>query len=211
VQKPIPSKSEAEASERELIARCIAGDRSAQRRLFERELPRAHATLYRILGTNHQIEDILQEVFLAVFRTLHTFRGDAKVATWIDRFTVNAAYAHLRSGRHRRHHLELLPDVMSSGAPGADRLALAREATRRLYATLDRLEAKQRMAFVLHAIEGRPLDEVAKLMDATVVATKARAWRARRFVEKRASVDPLLAEYVVAGAEGAAEGEEGSP
>jgi len=178
----------------DIVARCIAGEPAAQRRLFDREHARVHATLYRILGSNQAIDDVLQETFLAVFRALHTFRGDASLRTWIDRCAVHAAFAHLRAGRRR--HLELVPESVESTDASAERRVLAREAARRLYATLDNLDAKQRLAFALHAIDGRPLQEVAKLMDATLVATKARVWRARRYVEKRAKVDPVLAEYL---------------
>lgn len=189
------------ASDAELVSRCVAGDPAAQRRLFDREYPRVHATLYRILGSNHAIDDVLQETFLSVFRALAQFRGEASLATWIDRCAVHAAFAHLRSGRGRRH-LELLPESLASGAPSAERRVLAREAARRLYATLEKLEPKQRLAFALHAIDGRPLQEVAKLMDASLVATKARVWRARRYVEKRAKVDPFLAELLEPETEG---------
>jgi RNA polymerase sigma-70 factor (ECF subfamily) len=179
----------------DLVARCIAGEPAAQRVLFDREYPRVHATLYRILGSNHAIDDVLQETFLAVFRAISQFRGDASLSTWIDRCAVHAAFAHLRSGRGRRH-LELLPETMASGDPSAERRVFAREAARRLYATLENLDDKQRVAFALHAIDGRPLQEVAKLMGASLVATKARVWRARLYVEKRARVDPFLAELV---------------
>jgi RNA polymerase sigma-70 factor (ECF subfamily) len=200
VRAPGPSAppSRSHADDVDLLARCVAGDPAAQRRLFDREYPRVHATLYRILGSNHAIDDVLQETFLTVFRALTQFRGDSSLATWIDRCAVHAAFAHLRSGRGRRH-LELLPETMASGAPSAERRMLAREAARRLYATLEHLDAKQRVAFALHAIDGRPLQEVAKLMGASLVATKARVWRARLYVEKRAKADPLLAELVSRG------------
>jgi RNA polymerase sigma-70 factor (ECF subfamily) len=178
----------------DLVARCVAGDPGAQRRLFDREHPRVHATLYRILGSNHAIDDVLQETFLAVFRALPQFRGDSSLRTWIDRCAVHAAFAQLRSGRRR--HLELVSEAVASGDPSAERRVLAREAARRLYATLEKLDAKQRLAFALHAIDGRPLVEVARLMSATVVATKARVWRARRYVEKRAKADPVLADFL---------------
>ena len=73
-----------------------------------------------------------------------------------------------------------------------------REATRRLYGCLEALPPKQRTAFALYTIEGRSIAEVAELMSATVVATKARVWRARVYIERRAKADPLLAEYLTA-------------
>ncbi len=183
--------------DRQLVARCLAGDRAAQRRLFEREKRPVYATLFRILGPNPQIDDLLQDVFLSVFRGLHTFRGESSLSTWIDRCAVRKAFAYIRSERGR-HPLELVAENVANNDPSAERRALAREATRRLYDTLKRLEPNQRLAFTLHAIDGRPIAEVAELMQASVVATKARAWRARRFVEKQAKSDPVLAEYLLA-------------
>ena len=181
--------------DRELAARCVGGDRAAQRRLFEREKRQVYATLYRILGSNQSLDDLLQDVFLAVFRGLHTFRGESSLSTWIDRCAVRTAFGYIRNKRGR-NHLELVPETIAADDPSAERRALAREATRRLYETLERLDPKHRMAFILHAIDGRPVAEVAELMEATVVATKARIWRSRRYVEKRAKVDPVLADYL---------------
>jgi RNA polymerase sigma-70 factor (ECF subfamily) len=178
-----------------LARRCVAGDRAAQRMLFERELKRVHAVLYRVLGSNTAIDDLIQEAFLEIFRTLGHFRGEASLATWIDRCTVRVAYAYLTGKRRRGPLLQVVPEV-PSGDPSAEERAMARQAARRLYLELERIEPTQRLAFTRHAVDGRPLDEVARLMDATLVATKARVWRARQQLEKRARRDPLLAEFL---------------
>jgi RNA polymerase sigma-70 factor (ECF subfamily) len=189
-----------------LVERCVAGDRAAQRQLFDREKRRVYATLFRILGPGPHLDDLIQDVFLSVFRSLGSFRGESLVSTWIDRCAVRAALAHIRSRRAPRP-LELVADNVASDDPSAERRALAREAVRRLYAVLDGLDAKQRLAFTLFAIDERPMAEVAEVMGATVVATKARVWRARRYVEKRAKVDPILWEYLAAAGAAARETE----
>jgi RNA polymerase sigma-70 factor (ECF subfamily) len=193
----------------DLVARCVAGDRSAQRRLFESEKRRVHATLFRILGPNQNLDDLVQDVFLSVFRSLHAFRGESSVSTWVDRCAVHAALAHIR-GRRDRQHLELVAESLASNDPSAERRALAREATRHLYAALEGLPSKQRTAFALSAIDGRPVGEIAELMGATAVATKARIWRARLYVEKRAKSDPVLAEYLVDAKHGASPAPKGA-
>jgi RNA polymerase sigma factor (sigma-70 family) len=180
----------------EIVRRCVAGDRVAQRALFEREKRRVHATLFRILGSNQHVDDLMQDVFVAVFRSLHAFRGEASLATWIDRCAVRAAFGHIRR-RRPLHHLELVAETIAADDPSAERRALDREAVRRLYATLERLEPKQRLAFTLCVIDDRSIPEAADLMNATVVATKARLWRARRHVQKCAKADPVLAGYLV--------------
>jgi DNA-directed RNA polymerase specialized sigma24 family protein len=87
-------------------------------------------------------------------------------------------------------------DGHADGHPSIEQRTLQREAVRRLYDILDGLEAKQRVAYALHVLEGRPLAEVADLTESTVVATKLRVWRARQTVESRARHDPLLKDYV---------------
>ncbi len=183
----------------EIVRRCVAGDRAAQRALFEREKRRLHATLFRILGSNQHIDDLMQDVFVSVFRSLPAFRGEASLATWIDRCAVRAAFAHIRK-RRPSVHLELVAETLAADDPSAERRALDREAVRRLYETLDRLEPKQRLAFTLCVIDDRSIPEAADLMNATVVATKARLWRARRHVQKCAKADPVLAGYLVGAA-----------
>jgi RNA polymerase sigma-70 factor (ECF subfamily) len=204
-----PLRAPAALDDHTLVQRCMGGDRTAQRHLFDREKRRVYGTLYRILGPNPHLEDLLQDVFLSVFRSLATFRGEAALSTWIDRCTVRAAIAHMRSRRPRP--LELVADNLASEDPGAERRALAREATRRLYTVLDGLEPKQRLAFTLYAVDGRSIPEVAELTEATVVATKARVWRARRYVDKRAKADPLLSDYLDAAARSTAGDEEVRP
>jgi len=179
------------SADRDLAQRCARGDRAAQRELYEREKRRVHATLYRIFGTNRHIDDVIQEAFLQVFRSLGSFRGESSLATWIDRCAVRAAFAHLSKTKRSRAELELVHDVPSND-PSAERRAHAREATRRLYRLLDDLEPKQRLAFVLQELEGNSLAAVAEMMDATVVATKARVFRARQRIDTAARKDPVL-------------------
>ena len=140
-------------------------------------------------------EDLVQETFLRVFRSLPTFRGEAQLATWIGRIAMRVAIEHLRRARPPQASLESVPHV-SSDDPAADDQLAAREGLRRLYQILERLDAKYRIAFTLHVIDGRPQEEVASLMSASGVATRTRIWRARREVERRARQDGLLAAYV---------------
>jgi RNA polymerase sigma-70 factor (ECF subfamily) len=178
-----------------LVERCIASDRSAQRELYHAYRRRAHRTLYRILGSNVAMDDLLQEVFVNVFRSLPTYRGESSLGVWIDRIAVRVAYAHISDRTKAHAPLELVRDVPSE-EPSAERQAFAREAVRRLYAQLARMDPKLHVAFSLHVIDDRPLAEVAQLMDATVVATKTRVWRARRELWDRAKRDPALADLV---------------
>jgi RNA polymerase sigma-70 factor (ECF subfamily) len=182
--------------DRSLVDRCIAGDRTAQRELFRRQSRRVHATLYRILGANLAMDDLIQDVFIEVFRSLATFRGESSLGTWIDRCTAHVALSFLR--RKRPKLLELVTETNDarSSAASPEESFLLREAGRRLYAELDQMDPVLRLAITLHVIDDRPVAEVARLMDASVVATKTRVWRARRHLEKCARRDPALAAFL---------------
>ncbi len=177
----------------ELAKRCVSGDTTAQIELFRREKARVHATLYRILGSNSDMDDLVQDAFIEIFRSLPTFRGDALLTTWIDRITVRVAFAYIAK-RRATVRLSLVPEPFVDAT--AEDQVVAREAARRLYAILDLLEDSQRIAYALHVIDGRPIAEVARIMNASAVTTKVRAWRAARAVEKRAKNDELLASFV---------------
>jgi len=197
VQHPLPSSPPLRlvrlSDEADLVARCIAADPAAQRALFERERRRVHALLYRMVGSNASMDDLLQETFLQVFRSLPTFRGESSIRTWIDRCAVRVAYAHF-GRKPRTTALECVQEVEAETPSAEERMSM-REAVRRLYAELDRLEPRMRLAFTLFAIENRSLREVAEIMESTLATAKIRVWRARRALEERAKKDPLLSEF----------------
>jgi RNA polymerase sigma-70 factor, ECF subfamily len=192
-----------------LVDRCLSGESAAARELFRRHRGRVHACLFRVLGGNQDMDDLLQESFLQVFQSLRGWRAEASLATWIDRVAVRVAYRYLTNRRKRGQTLELVEDepiaelaALTGGAggpAGGPRRQLARDGVRRLYAVLDGLSPAARLAFTLHEIDGRSMAEVAEVVGATVTATKLRVWRARRAIEAAAAVDPVLREFVVDG------------
>jgi RNA polymerase sigma-70 factor (ECF subfamily) len=179
----------------ELARRCIAGDELARRTLFDAHRRRVHHVLFRVMGSNRDIDDAIQEAFLEIFRSLAIYRGESLLSTWIDRITVRVGVRVLRARPRDRIVLHEVFAIEDAGrAP--DRQAEAREAGRRLYAILDDVDPVHRTAFVLHAIDGRPLRDVASVMGASVIATKLRVWRTRQRVEASARRDELLRSYL---------------
>lgn len=177
----------------EVAARCARGDRAAQRHLFDREVDRVHATLYRILGANRDLEDLVQDVFLEVFRSLSSYRGEAKLSTWIARVTAHVAYGYLSRKRPMAARLESVPEPESADPP-SDQQAALRRAMHRVHELLAALDPKVRLAFCLHVLDGQPLTEVSAAMRATLVATKSRIWRARRHMRGDPAVSAVLGE-----------------
>lgn len=188
---PVPQDDSA------LIAACIRGETAAQRTLFKREYQRVFRTVARLMGSNRDVDDLVQETFVSVFRALGSFRGEAKLSTWIDRIAVRAVFHHLRA-KKRTVSLDAVGELEDSAA-GVEGKAHAREGLRRLYAVLAELTPDARAAYALYAIDGRTIPEVAALTGTTKIAAKLRIWRARREVYQRAEADPILADLVQAG------------
>jgi RNA polymerase sigma-70 factor (ECF subfamily) len=179
----------------ELAQRAASGDRGAQRELFLEQRATVHRALFRILGSNREIEDLLQDAFIEIFRSLRSFRGDSTLGRWCQTIAIRIAYLAISRRRPPAVELALVEDTVASDAD-VRRHVQVREATRRLYAALDRIEAKQRIAFALATIDGKPLAEVAELTHSTVFAVKTRVWRARRELMRRAEKDAALAAYL---------------
>ncbi len=178
-----------------LVDRCLQGEQAAARQLFRDQHRRVQATLWRVIGHNRDMDDLLQDVFLEVFRSLRRYRAEATLATWIDRIAARVAYRYLRSRKKLPTLLESLPEPVAEGVSPAAR-ATARHRLDRFFAAAAELPPAARIAYVLHVVEGRPVAEVATLTDATVTATKVRVWRARRLLRKRAARDPVLGELL---------------
>src|ERR1043165_2753753 len=75
-----------------LARRAAAGDRGAQHELFLEQRANVHRALFRILGSNREIEDLLQDAFIEIFRAVHTFRGDSSLGRWCQTIAVRIAY-----------------------------------------------------------------------------------------------------------------------
>src|ERR1700733_552816 len=128
--------------DRSLVERCIGADRAAQRELFRRERGRVHATLFRILGANLSMDDLIQDVFIEVFRSLPSFRGESSLSTWIDRCTAHVALSYLRKKRPKL--VEMVTETASGGSSPEESFLL-KEAARRLYAELDQMDPVLRL------------------------------------------------------------------
>lgn len=179
----------------ELARRAASGERIAQRELFLEQRANVHRALFRILGSNRELEDLLQDAFIEIYRALPSFRGDSTLGRWCQTIAVRVAYLAISRRKPPAVDLALVEDIVASDVD-VRRHALLREAARRLYAALDRVSAKHRIAFALAVIDGKSLAEVAVLTESSVFAVKTRVWRARRDLMKRASKDAVLSAYL---------------
>ena len=181
---PRRSTAAAAAKDANLVDAAAGGNRNAFAELYRRHLDSVYARLTRVIGPAPERDDLVQQIFLDVYRALRRFRGDAAFATFLHRIVLNVACEHLERRRRAAGRSEPLEarQLETLVAPGAspEQRARQREELTRLFAQLEGLSPKRRAAFVLVAIECLPLEEAAALLDARSGAIKQRVLDARR-------------------------------
>lgn len=142
---------------------------------------------FNLLGDHDEALDLSQEVFLRVFRTIHRFRGQSTLRTWIYRIAVNQARNRRRfwRRRHRGDQVSLDAHVAAHGEPGSgaesrpDRLLAQKQLGLQLQHALDHLPFEQRTAIVLREIDGMSYEEIAYSLGVAIGTVKSRLTRAR--------------------------------
>lgn len=178
-----------------VIARAQAGDAAAFRALYERHRVDVARLVYRMLaGRTADLDDVIQEVFVQVHRSLRDFRGQSKFTTWLHRVTVNVVLMHRRSARSRPVFADdSMPETRVDGALLPDEDADRRERMRAFARILDKLPEKKRDVFVLHELEGHAPGDIAKMVGAPVLTVRTRLFYARREIERLMRDEPCLA------------------
>src|ERR1700733_13349409 len=183
------------ASEEEaLVAKAATGDTAAFRALYTRHRTDVARLVYRMLGARSDLDDVIQEVFFQVYKSLKDFRGQSKFSTWLHRVTVNVVLMYRRAARSRPVFADEPPaePILRSKDTGPDEDAERRERIRAFGRLLARLPDKKRVVFVLHELEGIAPGEIAKIVGAPVLTVRTRLFYARREIEAMLGDEPTL-------------------
>lgn len=189
----------ATVDEADLLARLRAGDEAAYELLVRTYSGRLLAVTRRILGSEDDARDAVQEAFVSAFRSLARFEGEARLSTWLHRIAVNAALMRLRTRkRHPEESIEPLLPVYQEDGHHAERftawaepvdVALQRAETRGIVRrAIDQLPDSYRTVLLLRDIEGLDTNETAAMLGTTTNAVKIRLHRARQAL--RTLLDP---------------------
>lgn len=184
----------------ELIEQIKQGKDDALEKLVTRYEDRVYNLAYRMLGNREDAEDVLQDTFLNVIRSLDKFEGKSTFSTWLYRIAANAALTKIRKkSKREKNESEFLDDVYSvkqaahSGLPLTDWSAnpatrlLDEEARREMEKAIAELPEIYRAVFVLRDVQDLPAAEVAEVLDLSVAAVKSRLHRARLYLRNRLS------------------------
>ncbi len=162
-----------------LIARVRAGDEAAFCQLYKRHSRHVAGVVYRLLGSDSHLDDIVQDTFVIGLRQLDSLRDAAALRGWLTTIAVRRVKRHLA----QRYKKRALDDELSATAPQASEPE-AREEIHALYQALAKLPDKLRLPWMLHHIEGETLPVVAEMCDTSLTSVKrhiaAAAERLRR-------------------------------
>jgi len=174
-----------------LIAQLRAGDEAAFEQVVRLYGGRLLAVARRIVGTEEDARDVVQDAFLNAFRSLDRFEGNAKLSTWLHRIAVNAALMKLRTRKRKPEQSieSMLPSFLDDGHhqerfqswdEPVDKVMERKEARELVRQQIDALPDGYRTVLVLRDIEGLDTEETAKVLGLSVNATKIRLHRARQ-------------------------------
>ena len=194
---PVP-RAHPPATDAELAARVAAGDREAFTGLMRRYNRTLFRTARAILSDEAEAEDAVQEAYLSAYRSIGSFRHEAKLSTWLVRIVANEAFARLRKRRRRGEVVPLHRDEEDAGMDAMpadtpqerpDSQAMRSELRRLLEARIDELPSAFRAVFMLRAVEEMSVDEVASCLDLEPATVRTRYFRARTLLRESLARD----------------------
>lgn len=183
----------------DVVERAKAGEAAAFRELYAQH-SRQVARQLNFLVPRADLEDVLQDVFIEVFRSIRRFEGKSAFTTWLYRVTVHVAMKSRRKQqRSRLDVVEELPDTPDESAGPLD-VSLSAERQARVEALLQKLSPKKRAVLVMHDLQGQEASHIALVLDTNVLTVRTRLFYARRELEALAKADPALADFFGGGA-----------
>jgi RNA polymerase sigma-70 factor (ECF subfamily) len=179
--------------EKLLIERLKQGEEAAFKTIVDTWQKMVYSTALGMLQNTADAEDIAQEVFVQVYQSIHTFKGDAKLSTWLYRITVAKVIDHERRKKSKKRFAYITSLFNQQGEevihpadfnhPGVT--LDKKETAAVLFAAVKQLPEKQRIAFTLHKLEGLSQAEVSEVLHTSLTAVELLIHRAKLNLRKK--------------------------
>jgi len=157
------------------------GDMEAFEEIYHLHHKRVYSICFRMLQNASDAEDLTQQVFIQLFRKLHTFRGESSFTTWLHRLTVNQVLMHFRRRMVKKEKTTddgSTPIRIVTGTENPSRMALIDRIA--LNQAIGQLPLGYRMVFILHDVEGFEHEQIGKMLGCAVGTSKSQLHKARQ-------------------------------
>ena len=179
--------------ETEMISRCQEGDQGALKEIFDKYHKRVYRIAYGVVGQREEALDIVQEVFIKLFRSIKNFKGRSHFYTYLYRMVMNTAIDHARkAGKQFISSLDEEGSFEPSDnvEKGPERVLLQKELEERVKLAMDKLPAEQKAALIFRDVEGLSYQEMAEAMGCSIGTVMSRLHYGRKRIQE------LLKDYV---------------
>jgi RNA polymerase sigma-70 factor (ECF subfamily) len=167
-----------DTGERELVQKALAGDERAFRKMLESHYTLIYSVVRGVAGQGAETDDIVQEVFIKIFRALGDFRGESRLSTWIYRIARNEALNAMDRRQPQVIPIEDCMELPDSGESPEESLR-RRMSGKRLERFMERLDEHQRVAIELRYAGEKSYEEIADAMGIPIGTVKTYIYRAK--------------------------------
>jgi RNA polymerase sigma-70 factor (ECF subfamily) len=170
-----------------LVSRCVHGDRKAQSELFNQYKDTVFSLVARTLGPGFDYDDVAQQVFISLFRSLRHFQGLSSLNTWVYRITSKVCTDQLRKKYRKRKILiaesteendKAFDEIGDNSTPHSNLEHI--ELSKKVYEALNQISVEKRIVTIMFEMEGRTLEEIAEIVKKPVGTVKSRLFHARK-------------------------------
>ncbi|MCG8311430.1 MAG: RNA polymerase sigma factor [Cytophagales bacterium] len=176
---------------KELIEACVKGDRLAQRNLYDLYSKRMFVVCLRYTKSQQEAEDVLQESFIKVFRSLKGYRGESRLDYWIKRIVVNTAL----NSQRKKLYMYPMVDIDDVKNEFDHSKALSNFQLEELLNMIRALPTGCQTVFNLFAIEGYSHKEIAEMLDVSEGTSKSQFARARKLLQEKIAEEEKTERY----------------
>ena len=180
--------------ETEMISRCQQGDQEALKQIYDKYHKKVYRIAYGVVRQREDALDIVQEVFIKLFRSIKNFKGRSHFYTYLYRMVMNTAIDHSRKvGKRFIQSLDEEGSFEPSDGveKGPERILLQKELEERVKLAMDKLPAEQKAAIIFRDVEGLSYQEMAEAMGCSIGTVMSRLHYGRKRMQG------LLKDYVI--------------
>lgn len=175
-----------------LVDELKLGSEEAFRSLVDLFQRRVYATAIGLVRSVNEAEDISQEVFIEIYESIHSFKGEARLSTWIYRITVTKCLELMRYKKRKKRFAPLLGLINADGAPMTEPVEFVhpgirleqQESAAMLFKAIEKLPEHQQTAFTLHKMQGVSYQEISEIMDTSLSSVESLMHRAKSNLKK---------------------------